>query len=310
MNNHILIIPIILLIVFSSACTKTGKISKINIDENYHTGTEGLEIDFMTNTPPDKIYDGDNIEVVVELNNKGAYPDTDSFVGKLEISGFDKAAISGQWDGGNVISPGLRGKSQYNPDGNYDTMTYKDTGGVNVPFGYDNYKTDIMVTACYKYKTIASPTVCLDPDPYKSMQEDKVCQIMDQNLKSQGAPVTVSKIEQEVSSDKMHFKIFINNEGSGAVILPDRYTDCPFNLDHLDIDRVVVSAKLSHDASPSCTPQGTVNDPVRLVNKQGVIFCSFSKPGTQSAYLAPLQIEVSYVYSNSISKEIEIVNLK
>ena len=305
-----LVIILIFILLFSSACTKIGKITKKRIEEDYHTGTDGLEMEFMENAPPDKIYAGDNVEIVVELNNKGAYPDTDSFVGKLEISGFDTSAINGLWDGGNIIPLGLRGKTQYNPEGNYETMSYKDTDGVNVPFDYDKYETDIMVTSCYKYKTTASPTVCIDPEPYRLVQEEKVCTIKDQSIGSQGAPVSVSRIEEEVSSDKIYFRIFIRNVGGGSVILNDKYNDCPFDLEHQDMNKVIVTAKLSHDASPICTPQGTVDDPLRLVNNQGVIFCSFSKPNTDSAYLAPLQIELSYVYSDSISKKIEIVNLK
>ena len=190
-------------------------------------------------------------------------------------------------------------------------MTYKDYSGVDVPFDYDNYETDIIVTSCYKYKTIASPTVCIDPEPYKLVQEKKVCQIGDQKLGNQGAPVAVDRIEQEVSSDKIYFRIFIKNVGKGTVILSDKYNDCPFDLKHQDIDKITVSAKLSHDSSPVCSPEGTVNDPVRLVNGRGVIFCSFNNPrGARSAYLAPLQIEARYVYSESISKGLEIVNLK
>lgn len=308
----IFVIFLVFIMLFGLGCTSRGKITtKKTVDEDYHTGTRGLEMDFVKNAPPYKIYDRDNLEVTVELKNKGAYPDSNSFVGKLEISGFDAAAIKGSWDGGNTITPSLQGKTQYNPEGGYDTMTYKDSDGVDVPFDYDSYKTDIIVTSCYKYKTIASPTVCIDPEPYKIVQEKKVCQIRDQGLGSQGAPVAVDRIEQEVSSDKIYFRIFIKNSGRGTVILPDKYNECPFDLDHQDIDKVIVSAKLSHDSSPVCNPQGTVNDPVRLVNSRGVIFCSFNKPiAVQSAYLAPLHIEASYVYSESISKRLEIVNLK
>ena len=311
MKKHGFVILLIFILLFSSACSRTGKIrTNKNIDEEYHKGTKGLEIGFMKNAPPDKVYEGDNLEVVVELKNKGAYPDTDSFVGKLELSGFDQAAINGRWEGGNTIPPRLQGKSQYNDEGGYETKTYKDSDGVKVPFGYDKYETDVMVTSCYKYKTIASPTVCIDPDPHSPVQEDKVCEIKDKSLGSQGAPVAVDRIEEEVSSDKIYFRVFVKNVGGGSVILPDKYIKCPFDLEHQDMDKVVVRAKLSHDASPRCSPQGTINDPVRLINGRGSMFCSFSKPGTDSAYLAPLQIEVDYVYSDSISKKIEIVNLK
>lgn len=310
MKKIIIIVLMISVLLFSMGCSG-GKIGTKNVEEDYHTGTRGMEMYFVKNAPPYKIYDRDNLEVTVELKNLGAYPNTDSFVGKLEISGFDKAAISGSWDGGNTIPPTLQGKTQYNPEGGYTTMTYRDSDGVDVPFDYDSYKTDIIVTSCYKYTTVASPTVCIDPEPYKLVQEKKVCQISDQGLGSQGAPVAVDRIEQEVSSDKIYFRIFIRNSGKGTVILPDKYNECPFELDHQDIDMVIVSAKISHDSSPVCNPQGTVSDPVRLVNGRGVIFCSFNKPvAVQSAYLAPLQIETSYVYSESISQRIEIVNLK
>lgn len=308
MKNIIITGIMILILLASTGCSGSG-VSTKNNQKDIYTGTTGMTMNFMANAPPSKVYSGDSMEVVVELKNKGVYPDSDSFVGKLEISGFDKAAINGNWDGGNVIPPRLRGKTQYNQEGGYETMTYK-AEDIRVPFDYDKYSTDIVINTCYKYRTIASPTVCIDPSPYKLVQEKKVCTIGDKSLGSQGAPVAVDRIEQEVSSDKLYFRIYIKNVEGGSVILDDQYDDCPFNLKHEDIDKVVVSAMLSHDASPSCTPRGDVYDPVRLVNGQGAIFCAFSKPGTESAYLAPLNIELRYTYSSSISKKIEIVNLK
>jgi len=309
MKNAGLILIILVCMLFISGC-QGGGLTNRNVNEDYRTGTEGVIIDFVDNAPPSKIYAGDPMEVVVELNNKGAYPDTDSFVGKLEIYGFENAAINGEWDRGNTISPSLKGRSQYNREGGYATMTYRDRDGVRVPFNQDSYKTEIVVASCYKYKTIANPSVCIDPDPYKLVQEKKACEVKDQSLGSQGAPVAVDRIEQEIGADKIYFRIFVKNKGSGSVVIPDRYNSCPFDIGHEDINKVIVRAKLSHDASPSCTPQGTASEPLRLVNGEGMMFCTFSMPGSDSAYQSPLNIELDYVYSDSISKSIEIVNLK
>ena len=98
-------------------------------------------------------------------------------------------------------------------------MTFRDNGGVNVPFGADKYSPEILVTACYRYKTIADPKVCIDPNPFRAVQERKVCEVRDQSLGGgQGAPVAVTKIEEQVGSDKIHFRIFIQNVGDGEVI--------------------------------------------------------------------------------------------
>lgn len=309
MQKKFLIFILITILFITISCQRTG-VGVQRIEEEFHIGTQGLEMNFLNNAPPNRIYDGDNLEVVVELRNKGAYPTSDIFDGKLEITGFDPSAINGVWEGGNLITTRLQGKSQFIPDGGYATMTYRDNNGVNVPFDSDKYEPEILLTACYKYKTIASPKVCVDPDPYRVVQERKVCEIRDQSLGSQGAPVSVTNLEEEVSSDKIHFRIFIQNAGDGEVIETTAFSDCPFDIEHEELNKVIVRAQLPYDTRPECSPRGTATDPVRLVNGKGVIFCSFNKPATNSAYETTLQVELEYIYSTSISKKIEIINLR
>lgn len=308
MKKIVFFMCIVLLLVFTG-CGKGP--STQNIKEDYHTGTQGIEISFIANAPPSRVYEGDNLDLSVELKNKGAYPAGKNLQGKLEVSGFDPASIRGSWDGGNTMPTGLEGKSQYNPEGGYAVMTYKDRSGVHVPFDADYYEPNILVHSCYKYETVADVMVCIDPNPYDVVQEKKVCNIHDVSISSgQGAPIAITKVEEEVGSDKVYFRIYVSNSGGGSVMLPSAYSDCPFNVDLEDLDKVSAKIKLPYDASPDCNPKGTASDPIRLTNGQGYIFCKFSKPAATSAYTTSLNINLDYVYSSSISKQVKIVNIK
>jgi hypothetical protein len=308
--RKILIVCFVVLLVLIG-CGKGPQ--KQNVREDYHTGTQGVEISFVNNAPPSRIYVGDSMDIAVELKNRGAYPQGQTFQGKLEIGGFDPASIRGSWDGGNSIPTSLEGKSQYNPEGGYAVMTYRERSGVNVPFDADYYDPNIIVHACYKYKTTADVMVCIDPDPYKVVSERKVCDINNGVFSaggSQGAPIAVTKVEEEVGSDKIYFRVYFSNVGGGSVMMPDAYNECPFNLKIEDLDKVIATVKLPYDASPECSPKGTASDPIRLTNGQGYIFCKFTKPASDSAYTTSLNINADYVYSSSISKQIRIVNIQ
>jgi hypothetical protein len=303
-KNPVLLIFLVLLI----GCTGGG-IKQKQGDSDFHTGTQGIVMQLVPNAPPSKVYEGDNLVVSVELFNKGAWPETGSFQGKLEISGFDTSAISGSWDGGNNLPAKLMGKSMYNPTGGYDIMDYS-ASGVSVPFGADSYPADIIVHSCYRYRTHASPIMCIDPTPYEAVSERKVCSVGNKALSGgQGAPVAVTLVEEDVSVDTIYFKIHFKNMGDGTVISSSSYNKCPFDLKYEDINKITVNIDTSFDTGPRCTPAGTLSDPVNLINGEGFIFCSFRKPNARSAYETPLNIEAEYVYASSISKQFEIINV-
>jgi hypothetical protein len=285
--------------------------SQQNLKEDFHKGTQGIEINFVNNAPPSRIYEGDTVDIAVELKNLGAYPQKNSLQGKLEITGFDPNSITGSWDGGNMMPTNLEGKSQYNPEGGYAVMTFKDRSGVHVPFDADYYEPNILVHSCYKYETSADVMVCVDPDPYKVVSERKVCSIGDVSVGGgQGAPIAVTRVEEEVGSDKIYFRVYVSNSGGGSVMLPESYNKCPFDVDLEDLNKVIATVKLPYDASPDCSPKGTASDPIRLTNGQGYIFCKFMKPATDSAYTTSLNINLDYVYSKSISQQMKIINIK
>ncbi len=313
--RKIILIVIIFLLFFSFGCTpKTGE---TGVD--YRKGTQGIVMNFMTDMPPAKMYDNMPIDLVVEIRNKGAYPQPNSLtgwainvinpnakgVGTLYLSGFDNTIVVGMPK--QISLPKVEGKNIYNPEGGYDVVSFR---GNIINFDSrktDSYNANFLVTSCYNYETLAPQTVCIDPEPYSTKQKTKVCTIPQSYSLSggQGAPVAVTKIEETVLSNKIQFKVYIKNVGSGKVIDKNRLNiDCPYSLDYTNMDKVYVSGRVS-GYSLSCRP----NNPIRLINGAGSVICTIPKPAmSKSAYTTPLQVKLEYGYTSSIQKGVEILN--
>ena len=310
--RKIILTVIIFLLFFSFGCTpETGEPSV-----DYRKGTQGIVMSFMTDMPPAKMYDNMPIDLVVEIRNKGAYPQpnpitgwafipTPKKIGTLYLSGFDDTIIMGMPKKMDI--PPLEGKSPYNQQGGYDVVSFR---GNIINFDIrdtDNYLANFLVTSCYNYETLASETVCIDPEPYSTKQKTRVCTVPPSYSSSggQGAPVAVTKVEETVLSNKIQFKIYIKNLGDGEVIDKNRLNiDCPYSLDYTNLDKVYVSGKVS-GYSLSCRP----NNPIMLTNGEGSVICTIPKPAmSKSAYTTPLQIKLEYGYTSSIQRSVEILN--
>ena len=302
---------IVVSMLIITGCNRNGEDIS---EEDYHRGSEGLRLEFMRNSPPDKVYSGNEMDIVVEIRNMGAYPTDNSFDGKIEIYGFDEKAFSGErYDGSNFISPNLQGRSQFSPRGGREAKRYH-VDQVNTLFGSEFYEPTIIAAACYKYRTTADALVCVDPEPYTMFDEDKVCTLPQAgrtySLGTQGAPVAVTKVKEEIGSDNIYFSIYISNVGDGSVVDENAVNECPFELKYDDRDRVLVRAKLPWDSAPECQPRGDYADPVRLDESgNGFIFCSFQKPAQKSAIETILHIDLDYRYLDWEEKEIRIINL-
>ncbi len=310
-------IMLISIMILMSGCSGSGKNNSqgeaISV-KDYRTGSQGLQLKFVDNSPPDKIYSGDEMDITVEIKNLGAYPTTDSFDGKIEVYGFDEKAFSGEhWDGSNYISSDFQGKSQFNPQGGRELKRYS-IDRVSIPFNAEFLSQNIVAAACYKYKTIAQPKVCIDPEPYSVFDEHKVCTLnmagKTYSLGTQGAPVAVTKVTEEISRNNIHFGIYFKNVGGGKVVDLNVMKDCPLHLESEDLNKLIVKPKLDFDGAPSCQPRGDYSDPVVLDDSgEGFIFCTFRKPDSKSAFETLLQINVDYRYMSWIEKDLKIVNV-
>ena len=332
LKKSLVLAIVIFLLVLISGCK--GKSTEKSLEE-IRTGTEGITMNFLPNAPPAKIHvekgappEANIFEVVLELKNKGAYPQPDEGTGglgpsfgKIFLSGYDTNIItleSKDGKSGDLSTKTLEGKSTINPNGGQDILSF--TGKI-IPenLNVEKYEPTLLATACYYYLTIAGPSVCIDPNPYSTIKEKKVCEVQDTTLSNQGAPVAVTKIDEEAFATKTQFKITIKNVGNGDVLKADAANNkCdPFGTQKIqrdDIDKVNLMWVKVSDKALMCGPFAESNVKstgglVRLINGEGFVICEMpnSEYGNKiSAYTTPLLIQLSYGYRNTIEKKIQI----
>lgn len=320
MKKSVLMV-VIVIVVFLSGCSGLPRGVETPRETNYRTGSRGLELSFPANTPT-RLYEGDSIDFLVEIRNRGAYPQFDEggFEGYLWIGGYDPGVISlipegGTSDGGRAelhTTGALEGKSEVNLEGGYSAVVIKGQA-LDLPQGIPFYRTPIIVTATYKYRTIASPIVCIDPNPRSANVKEKVCRVSEYgNIAmsgSQGAPVAITSVEEDVTANNILFKIHVQNVGNGMIIDELDVNKNPNqgyewqSLDWVRIEDITIG-NTDLRTIGQCRP--TIGNSLKLINGRGYIFCQMPTSSASSVYKTPLTIRLDYAYSNSIQREIEI----
>jgi hypothetical protein len=290
-----------LLIGLIAACTPKDPDNNIN----YRTGTEGLVVQFAKDSPPAKVYKDSKLYLVLEVHNKGAYSRPGS-LGTVYLHGFEPNAISiSGYDTTNKYAsypiPETSAKSPYLAEGGYNLIEVEESGPVKVPFG-DSTNQKIMATTCYEYQTVATPSVCVVSNP-AAMFKDKVCEPKTVTMTNQGAPVAVTKVQEEAMENALNFIITVQNVGGGRIVNLDALSQCPMRLNWQNTNYVNFEVGLS-SYKAECTPS---DGKVRLIDNKGVIFCKFPVE-LQTSYLSPLNIILNYGYSSSITRDVQIVN--
>ncbi len=301
-KEHIIFSFLILILFALSSCSpgsrgnpREGEIQQ----REYHTGSQGLTLRFLPGSPPESVYKGDPLSIVVEYSNKGAYDITN---GHLYISGYDKSYITFTRE--YMLDLNAKGKSEFNPLGELSKTFEFNDPAVSMPTHVDVYSPKFLVTACYEYKTEAFKEVCIDPDPFSIAPQEKVCTVHDVSFGTQGAPVAVTHVEETTSKNRVQFRTHISNVGGGTVISDNApISECHKRLKRDDIDKVKVRAKFSNK-NLRCEPET-----VRLVNGKGIAVCSYEGDLGDEAYLTVLNIELFYGYRTSIQGRTDIYRI-
>jgi len=320
---------LIISILLASGCKKTQKDPKKQLEE-LKTGAEGISLSFVPDFPPDTIHIEPNVknfEAMIEIKNKGAYPAADDprkIEGKLYLSGYDKNLVEMAPENLDLNSLLLPSKSPVNLQGGSDVAAFKAEVQNLDSLNVEKYEPVLMATACYKYETTATASVCIDPNPYSTIKEKKVCQVHDVTLSSQGAPVAVVKIEEAAFSAKTQFKVTIRNVGTGDVLKDDQIDKCnPFGTSRLgreDVDKVYIERIAVGQQELQCWPFVDVTDSsakqqsgfIRLVNNEGSVICELEKKdqegyaGGNTAYITPLTVRLKYGYKAIAEKKLQI----
>jgi hypothetical protein len=315
-------IAIVLLI---TSCTGGGDTPKK--DDPYHKGTDGLVMTFPPNVPPSSVYEDDTFNLLLRIENKGAFSVTPKKDESGNIVSDDYGVLlittnpfylTPTYIDANQMSINLYGKSPAYPNGDGDVQDYgfyvkKITGERESP------ETPILFTICYPYQTELIQDVCIDRDYYNTDARKKVCKMQDISLQGQGAPVVITQIKpRALKRDNgivVEFLITIENKGKGNVITKDPSklieSQCTAikperdDWNTLKIDAELMGRKLTctrtelieNKAEVKCTT-GDIDD--RVTNDAGVVL------GQARNFASMLYITLDYLYQESTSKTIKI----
>ena len=324
--NKILVLCAILVLLILPGCAK-----KTDEGQSFdRTGTEGITASFIPGQPPEKIYaelnSNNRFDIVLELRNKGNYPESGKGsgasglgpkFGTIYLSGFDKNIITNldqpkEGSRNDLSAMALEGKSQINPNGGQDIAGF--TGAIDRnKLNVNVYEPILSATLCYYYETVTGPSVCIDPQPYSAIE--KVCQAKDLSMTSQGAPIAITRIDEETFATKTQFRITVKNVGNGQVAEGTEGKCAKPTVQRDDIDKLKVEYVKASTTELSCGPFIDTNIKgnsglIRLISGEGSIICELPSDlysNYVNAYTTPLSIKLSYSYRTSTQRNLRIV---
>ena len=310
-SKRVIILGTVLLLLFTLGCAQgtRARDAEPTRGVNYRTGTQGITLQFPSGTI-DRVFENDRFDMIVEVRNEGAFPqyyDRADLNGFIWTGGFDTNLMQLIPEIRRLDDRELEGRSQYNPDGGYSSVVLSGET-FTLPRGTQFIDIPLIISVTYEYETIASSIVCVDPDPFSTVVRDKVCRVQQRVAVqgSQGAPVAITSIEQDVTSDALLFKIFVENQGKGVIIDEnDIQRDPNIGYDQRSLHRVrIADISVGNLRMSDCRP--SIGDFIELRNNKGFIFCRLDKAGIVSVYSTPLNIRLQYAYLNSIQHNLQI----
>jgi hypothetical protein len=299
-----LLLWFLLLTFLAASCTTSQPQSSQDVSavtRFVRSGTLGLDVQFQQNLPPPQIYDATDLITLLNIKNLGSQDLTGNQC-FIQLGGFDPSIIRGI--NSRQLCGEITGKDVYNLEGGTGVVEFS-SNSIRLPRDVDLYNPTLVATACYQYKTVASPQVCVDPNFFELTSDQKACEVRDFGLGGgQGAPVAVTFVNVDMVGSRAVFNVDIANVGGGRVISPRAsLSQCPVGLRYNQFDEVRYTVELQGARLVHCTPKDFIS---RLTNGRGKIVCTFDIGNTQ-AYETPLRIELNYNYMQSIRKSVEII---
>jgi len=295
------------------SCTSGGYRPRNYQDTNYYTGTEGVNVEFMDNSPPRQVRENTQFPVALILKNQGAFSLNSSFYGVLSF-GYDKFYFeeSSSAQPSTVLGTNLsewqflvlEGKSPIFPDGGsmYKFLPTLKTKQINSQ--RQSPESEIVASVCYPYQTFLSERVCIDTYSIDDIRE-KNCEVEKHTYSGQGAPLVITKLSYELQNyggvSKPVFYMTIKNMGKGSVMAPDK--NCVVQAQYKnDWGKILVSASLGGEPLV-CNPS-----PVALRDNGAQVRCDLNSLGFNANlnYYTNLDVKISYTYLTIVSKKVEI----
>ncbi len=291
----------ICLIILLSGCglTKTGGINDLNL----HSGTKGLTIKFLEQSPPPTLFQDSPFSMTLDIANEGAAPVDD---GVISINS-EEDLVTVQGDRVRLFTVEGRRPENIVGDKFLETIQLRTRA---LPPQTEVLTTRLGATVCYPYQTHAELTTCIDTDVFQRAK-NKACTAKAQSLSGgQGGPVSVTKIEpfysphDDASKVRAEYLLTVRNQGTGQIYPRDKSLEActPQPSEKIDWNKITINVILG-DVQLTCA-----QSQLTLVNNEATVRCEM--PGgiskTAGTYTTTLTADIDYGYSVTLTKTAQI----
>ncbi len=228
-KKAIILALIISLLILSSCQKKDTILSPTEIDrmiKQLYSGKGGLELNFMPNAPPEEVMEQQEIQLIFDLENIGAFNITNGYFGigtEKDYVIFNNGTYAKTPITKDKLVPfSLAGKTLYEKKGQEETaiLRFQTKKLENLSFYHD---VKFRVTACYDYSTYLVADICVNLDSADSTKVTKgVCEFQPLKFSGQGAPIGVSLIDVRIlpwdTTYRPEFYIELTNYAEGTVL--------------------------------------------------------------------------------------------
>lgn len=187
-------------------------------DYKFKSGVSELQLEIVKGNPPEEVFPDTKFRIIVQLDNEAAYPITQGLVSVVGVDPqfFTVVPLDREFPKQGFF---LAGKSALTPAGDRELVSFDVTAGQL--FNKDEKKQeDFLIKAAYISTMEFVDTVCINPNIY-NLYEESGCTVEDsQSYSGQGAPLSVTKMDQIVTpgtSGNVEFRITLENKGDGKV---------------------------------------------------------------------------------------------
>ena len=276
---------------------------RTSIREDYRTGTEGLHVAIDGARSLVVFEDERDIRedywITVENRGATALESEDIFMSVAMPEGFlqttDATRLTSLQQFNEIRTDILRGKDRYSLKGEKLSHILTVTPSTPRPGATASIHADV----CYRYETILSETICIDPGQKGACRRTSFSY-----PRGQGAPISISNLEVSLRRDGTQVEprllITIENVRQGVVTLPEEFINaCTTrdNINKLEVVRVELGSETLH-----CTTQeGSVN----MRDSIATISCSGRRMDSQDdVFHSPVIVELAYGYHTSVSHSV------
>ena len=274
-------ICLILVVVFLVSCGSSGRGDGEGTTQNFKQGSSEVNVGFLKNAPPDKIYQDSAFAIIAELDNQAAY---DVINGHLEIVNLDPKYFQM-----NVIEHDfeiLQGRSLVNPAGEKEFFEFDGTAQ-QLFQNAEQYVAPYSLEMSYSSTMEFADTFCINQNVYDVY--DSGCQVQNSHsFGGQGAPLAVTQIEEIItpgSSAGVEFRVKVQNRGRGKIK-----------------QVTLTSSKLGNDVIDCFFQRAGVEKNVITLQEreqEATLLCRKGFLGGQSSYTTTFSLVFAYDYERS-----------